>query len=175
MGSSKLVVDGTDETLVRKAEFSLSPGRCQARALEALVQWSREVYNGSLQHRREAWHRAKVPLSRFDQFKEVPSLRGICPELSRFGTRPVGGAIARVDEAFAGFYRRTKEGQVPGYPRFKSHRRFRTVMYDEPVNWALKGIQPTTSPNVTPPGQPSTSRAWARLRCRRNPSASWCA
>ena len=145
MGSSKLVVDGTDETLVRKAESSLSPGRCQARALEALVQWSREVYNGSLQHRRDAWHQAKVPLSRFDQFKEVPSLRGICPELSRFGIQPVRGAISRVDEAFAGFYRRTKEGQVPGYPRFKSHRRFRTVMYDEPVNWALKGIQPTNS------------------------------
>lgn len=30
VGSSKLVVDGTDETLVRKAEFSLSPNRRQA-------------------------------------------------------------------------------------------------------------------------------------------------
>jgi putative transposase len=143
VGSSKLVVDGTDETLVRKAEFSLSPSRCQTRALESLVQWSREVYNGSLQHRRDAWHRAKVPISRFDQFNEVPSLRDVCPELARFGIHPVRGAISRVDEAFAGFYRRSKEGQIPGYPRFKSRRRFRTVAYDEPVNWALKGIGTT--------------------------------
>ena len=145
VGSSKLVVDGTDETLVRKAEFSLSPNRCQTRALESLVQWSREVYNGSLQHRRDAWHRAKVPISRFDQFNEVPSLRDVCPELARFGIHPVRGAISRVDEAFAGFYRRSKEGQIPGYPRFKSGRRFRTVRYDEPVNWALKGIGTTKS------------------------------
>ena len=151
VGSSKLVVDGTDETLVRKAEFSLSPGRSQARALEALVEWSREIYNGSLQHRRDAWRLAKAPISRFDQFNEVPSLREVCPQVARFGHQPVRGAISRVDEAFAGFYRRTTEGQTPGYPRFKSGRRFRTVLYDEPVNWALKGIGITHSTNRTRP------------------------
>jgi putative transposase len=149
VGSSKLVVDGTDETLVRKAEFSLSPGRCQARALETLITWSREVYNGSLQHRRDAWHIARAPISRFDQFNEVPSLREVCPQVARFGNQPVRGALSRVDEAFAGFYRRSKEGQTPGYPRFKSHRRFRTVMYDEPVNWALKGMGTTNRTEPT--------------------------
>src|SRR6202034_4318458 len=112
-------VDGTDETLVRKAEFSLSPNRCQARALEALVQWSREAYNGALQHRRDAWRLAKACISRFDQYNEVASLREICPQVARFGIHPVRGAISCVDEAFAGFYRRSKEGQTPGYPRFK--------------------------------------------------------
>ena len=58
VGSSKLVVDGTDETFARKAEFSLSPGRSKTRALEALVEWSRDVYNGTLEHRREAWRRS---------------------------------------------------------------------------------------------------------------------
>jgi len=174
VGSSRLVVDGTDEILVRKAEFSLSPGRCQARALEALVDWSRDVYNGSLQHRRDAWHLAKAPISRFDQFNEVPSLREVCPQVARFGNQPVRGAISRVDEAFASFYRRTKEGQVPGYPRFKSRKRFRTVMYDEPVNWALKGIGRTkSSSRLTRPalyiqgvGQITLSRKSARQLMR---------
>jgi putative transposase len=145
VGSAKLVVDGANETLLRKAEFSLSPGRCQARALDALVEWSREVYNGSLQHRRDAWHRAKATIRRFDQFNEVPSLREVCPQVARFGQQPGRGAITRVDEAFAGFYRRTKEGHAPGFPRFKSRRRFRTVTYDEPVSWALRGIGSTNS------------------------------
>jgi hypothetical protein len=43
VGSSKQVVDGTDETLAHKAEFSLLPNRCRARALNALVDWFREV------------------------------------------------------------------------------------------------------------------------------------
>lgn len=93
VGSSKLVVDGTDENLVRKAEFALSPNRCQVRALEALVEWSRDVYNGSLQYRRDAWHRAKARITRFDQFNEVPSRRDVCPQLARFGHRPVRGAL----------------------------------------------------------------------------------
>ena len=42
--------------------------------------------------------------------------------MARFGIQPVRGAISRVDEAFAAFYRRTREGQTPGYPRFKSRR-----------------------------------------------------
>jgi putative transposase len=140
VGSSKLVVDGTDETLVRKAEISLSPGRVKARALDALVGWSRAVYNGALEHRRDAWRISKVAVSRFDQFNEVPSLRAECGEVARFGIQPARGAITRVDESFAGFFRRVGEGQTPGYPRFKSARRFRTVFYDEPTSWSLRGL-----------------------------------
>jgi putative transposase len=140
VGSAKLVVDGTDQSLTRKAEFSLSPGRSKSRVLDDLVEWSREVYNGSLQHRRDAWHMAKVSISRFDQFNEVPSLREICPQVARYGIQPARGAISRVDESFAAFFRRTKEGQTSGYPRFKARRRFRTAFYDEPSNWSLRGL-----------------------------------
>ncbi len=142
VGAAKLVVDGSDESLIRKAEFSLSPGRTKSRALEALLDWSREVYNGALQHRRDAWQVAQVSISRFDQFNEVPSLREVCPQVARFGIQPVRGAISRVDEAFAGFFRRMSDGQTPGYPRFKSRRRWRSAFYDEPTNWSLRGLAP---------------------------------
>jgi putative transposase len=140
IGSSKLIVDGTDDTLCRKAEISLSPGRSKARVLVTLGDWSREVYNGALQQRRDAWHLKKVAISRFDQFNEVPSLREGCPEVARFGNQPARGAISRADEAFAAFFRRVGDGEAPGYPRFKSPRRFRTVFYDEPVNWQLRNL-----------------------------------
>jgi putative transposase len=141
MGSSKLIVDGTDDTLCRKAEISLLPGRSKARALDKLGNWSREVYNGALQHRRDAWHLTKVTISRFDQFNEVPSLREVCPEVARFGIRPARGAISRADEAFAAYFRRVGDGETPGYPRFKSRKRFRTVFYDEPANWQLLNLE----------------------------------
>jgi putative transposase len=140
VGSSKLVVDGTDDTLCRKAEFSLSPGKVKARALVKLVEWSRQVYNGAIQHRRDAWHIRKVSISRFDQFNEVPLLREVCPEMARFGHRPVRGAISRADEAFAAFFRRVGDGQTPGYPRFKSSQRFRTAFFDDPSNWQLRNV-----------------------------------
>ena len=83
-----MIVDGTDDTLCRKAEFALLPGRSKTRALVMLGNWSREIYNGALQHRRDAWHLKKVAIRRFDQFNEVPTLREVCPEVTRFGIQP---------------------------------------------------------------------------------------
>jgi hypothetical protein len=73
VGSAKLIVDGTDATLFRKVEISLSPSRVQARALPQLLQLSRDTYNGALQHRRDAWQMTRnssqpASISRFDQF-----------------------------------------------------------------------------------------------------------
>jgi hypothetical protein len=152
VGSAKLIVDGTDTTLVRKAEISLSPARVQTRALSQLLNVSRDVYNGALQHRRDAWQMTRntshpVSISRFDQFNEVTELREVCPAIDRFGIRPARGAISRVDEAYGAFFRRVKNKETPGYPRFKSKARFRTIFYDDPQGWALRDV------TVCPPRQ----------------------
>jgi putative transposase len=140
VGSAKLVVDGTDEILVRKAEIALTPTRVQGRTLDSLLEWSRQIYNGALQHRRDAWRIAQVSLSRFDQFAELSTLRENHPQAVRFGIQPMRGALSLVDEAFAGFFRRVDEGGKAGYPRFRSRGRFRSVCYDEPKNWTLRGL-----------------------------------
>ncbi len=73
VGSAKLIVDGTDTALVRKAEIALRPSRVRARLLTQLLQLSGDIYNGALQHRRDAWHITRnaaqpTSISRFDQF-----------------------------------------------------------------------------------------------------------
>ncbi|HEY1650976.1 MAG TPA: transposase [Acidimicrobiales bacterium] len=142
VGPAKLVVDGTDTTLVRKATVALQPTRAQARALGALLGWSRDIYNGALQHRRDAWRLGRVAIRRFDQFNEIATLREDHPQATQFGIQPIRGAITRVDEAFSSFFRRVASGEVPGYPRFKSARRLATAFYDEPVSWKLRGLAP---------------------------------
>jgi putative transposase len=145
VGSSKLIVDGTDIVLTRKAEIGLDPSRVHDRSLLALGNLSRSIYNGALQHRRDAYQMTRnsahpVSISCFDQFNEIKTLREVCPGIDRFGVTPVRGAISRVDEAFSAFFRRVKNGETPGYPRFKSRARFTTIFYDEPQGWALRGI-----------------------------------
>jgi len=148
VGSAKLIVDGTDTTLVRKAEIALRPSRVRARLLSQLLQFSCDIYNGALQQRRDAWHITRnsaqpISISRFDQFNEVKELKEVCPAIGRFGITPVRGAISRVDEAFGAFFRRVKNGETPGYPRFKSRARFRTIFYDTPTGWHLRGVTPS--------------------------------
>jgi hypothetical protein len=52
VGSAKVIVDGTDTALLRKAEISLGPSRVQARSLIQLLRLSRDIYNGALQKAR---------------------------------------------------------------------------------------------------------------------------
>ncbi len=135
-----LIVDGTDEVLNRKAELALLPGRVKARRLAKLVSLSCEVYNAILEHRRKAWRMAKASVTRFEEFNEIPALRELRPDVAGFGNQFVRGAISRADEAFCSFFARVRHGQRPGYPRFKSHKRFRTAFYDEPASWALRRL-----------------------------------
>src|SRR5216683_4194524 len=91
-GPGRLVVDGTDATVVRKAEFSFSPTDRQAARLDRLVAICAEVYNAGLQHRRDAWRMAGVSVSLFDQFGEIKDLRGVRDDALVFGwMRPSPG------------------------------------------------------------------------------------
>lgn len=169
VGTSLLIVDGMDETLVRKTNISIRPTRGQARALErGLLQLSRDVYNAALQHRRDAWQIGRVSISTFDQFKEIDDeLRTICPDISRFGIQPVRSAIRRVDDAMGAFFRRVKDGQTPGYPRFKTQKRFRSAFYDEPRSWQLRRLE-SSNPALYLQGigEIDLSRSAANQLCR---------
>lgn len=74
-----------------------------------------------------------------------PFLRGVRDDVLAWGIQPLRGALRRLDEAYAAFYRRCAAGQTPGHPRFKSRRRFDTVCWDEPTSWSAEqgvlGIQ----------------------------------
>jgi putative transposase len=70
-------------------------------------------------------------------------LREDHPQVTQFGNQPIRGSISRVDEAFNAFFRRISLGEVPGYPRFKSARRFASAFYDEPTSWKLRGLTST--------------------------------
>ena len=89
---------------------------------------------------------------------EIKDLQEACPAIGRFGIAPVRGAISRVDAAFGAFFRWVKNGEDPGYPRFKSRARFRTTFYDTPTGWHLRGI---TAPPARKDGRAASEVAAA--------------
>ena len=93
-----------------------------------LLELARDANNAALEERRQAWRRDRVSVSTFDQFNQIDDeLRRARPDLARFGNQAVRSAMRRADEAMGAFFRRVADGQTPGFPRFKSPRRFRTV------------------------------------------------
>ena len=66
------------------------------------------------------------------QCKELTEIRKDDPDFAGLARRIQCGTLTRLDRAFQGFFRRLEAGENPGYPRFKSFRRWNTLEVDSP-------------------------------------------
>ena len=137
-------VAGTDGggglvTVVRAVTSPLYPTVGQTGHLNRLLGAMCDVYNAALESRRGRWAWNRESVSRFDQFNDLAGqeTREVIPGLAEFGIGPFRGALTRLDRAFAGFFRRVKKGQTPGFPRFKAKARFDSVEYPDKTGWKI--------------------------------------
>ncbi len=108
----------------RTYRYLLEPTSRQRAALGNLLFTECELYNAALEERRGAWKWERRSITFFDQSRELSELRAVRPEVLAYGVTVCRGTLKRLDRAFGAFYRRCRQGQKPGYPRFKSVRRF---------------------------------------------------
>ena len=91
------------------------------------------LYNAALEHRRWAWKMAGDTVTLAAQSRELTAVRGDDPEAAAVHRTIQIGTLRRLDRAYQAFFRRVKAGDKPGFPRFKSSRRFRTLVCDNNV------------------------------------------
>ena len=99
--------------------YRLLPERNQHRALEAILESQRQLYNAALQERIEAYRKANVTRTYFDQTRALTEWRQDDPEASGVPVNLQRATLKRLDEAYRGFFRRVKSGGKPGFPRFR--------------------------------------------------------
>jgi putative transposase len=97
-----------------------------------------ELYNAALQERRDAYRINHLSISYTAQANQLPEIKKVRPEIARIHSQVVQNALKRVESAFDGFFRRVKEGQKPGYPRFRSSFRYDSFTYPQ-SGFSLKG------------------------------------
>ena len=90
------------------------------------------LYNAALEHRRTAYKMAGAHINYHAQCKELTEIRKDDPDFAGLARRIQCGTLTRLDRAFQGFFRRLEAGENPGYPRFKSFRRWNTLEVDSP-------------------------------------------
>lgn len=112
----------------RTYKYRLYPTRNQTEALTAQLAEACRLYNAALQERRDAYTRARVSLTYYDQANQLKALRaeGACG-LANFS--PCQDVLRRVHKTFQAFFRRVQRGDTPGYPRFKSRSRFDALTF----------------------------------------------
>ena len=124
--------------ILRKAyRYRLRPTPTQARALEQVLDYCRELYNAAIQERRDAYEMAKVRIDYYEQKRELPDVKEVRPEYRDVGSQVLQDVIRRVDLAFQGFFRRVAAGDKPGYPRFKGRDRYDSFTYTQ-VGWKIE-------------------------------------
>lgn len=126
-----------EEQSVRKTfKYKLKPIAQQRRGLERVLWHCRTLYNAALEQRKTAYERCGVSLSRYGQEAELKGIRAEMSEYAGVHSHVLQDVLTRLDKAFQAFFRRIREGQTPGYPRFQGRARYNSFTYKEFGNGA---------------------------------------
>jgi len=123
--------DMSNPKVIRNYKFRIYPNKEQERIFFRWQETCRRIYNNALAQRKETWEREKQSISRTEQqvwLKENKKENGFFKEVHSQVAQEV---LFRVDRAFDGFFRRVKNGETPGYPRFKGKGHYKSITYTQ--------------------------------------------
>ena len=70
------------------------------------------------------------------QSAQLPAVKEVRPEYRDIHSQVLQDVLTRLDRAFQAFFRRKREGQTPGYPRFQGSSRYNSFTYKQFGNGA---------------------------------------
>ena len=103
----------------RTFKYRLYPNGRQREKLQATLDVCRELYNKSLQERREAWSSQRKSIHYVAQAKQFGDIKALRDDIRAAHSQVLQDVRRRTDETFESFFLRCKRGQVPGLPRFR--------------------------------------------------------
>lgn len=101
-------------------KFRLYPTVKQQEQMSRNFGCSRYVFNYFLVQRQEQYRETGKAPTRFQQDKRLTALKQELPWLKEVDSTSLQAVLRDLDFAFQNFFRRVKQGEKPGYPRFKS-------------------------------------------------------
>jgi putative transposase len=126
-----MTMPGLDSLSALTYRYRLLPTRTQHKALAAILETQRILYNAALEERILCWRATGKTRTYFDQCKALVECRRVLPEMAELPANLQRGTLQRLDQAFKGFFRRVKAGEKPGFPRFKGRGWFNSFEFAE--------------------------------------------
>ena len=112
-------------------KFRIYPTKKQIGTLEWTLRRCKELYNAALEERREAFRIGGVSVSYTMQADQLPAIKHLREEYQDIHSQVQQDVLKRLDKAMQAFFRRVKNGEKPGYPRFKSGDRYDSFTYPQ--------------------------------------------
>ncbi|HEX5006491.1 MAG TPA: transposase [Hyphomonadaceae bacterium] len=110
--------------MILSYRFRLFTTSAQEDALPAMLGAFCDLYNAGLQQRIEAYRRRGVSLRYGNQAAELKAVRAADERLAGYSFSAEQQVLRRLDKTFSAFFGRIRRGAKPGFPRFRSKRRF---------------------------------------------------
>jgi putative transposase len=117
--------------MVQTYRYRLYPTKSQYCILQRQLDICRWVYNDALAYRKNAWENEKRQVKHFETQDRLPHLKIDHPELREVHSHVLQNVTLRLELAFKSFFRRVKNGEKPGYPRFKGKGWYDSFTYTE--------------------------------------------
>ena len=130
-------------------KFRLYPTRKQLARLQETLDACRHLYNAALTERRDAYHfhvkqhpnyydesirkeqSREIGINYYSQANQLPEIKELREEYCDIHSQVLQDVLRRVQKAFDAFFRRCKNGQEPGYPRFQGKGRYDSFTYPQ--------------------------------------------
>jgi len=109
-------------------KYRIYPTKAQAEFLDAGLREACSLYNAAKQERDDAWKTCRKSINYYDQANQLKAMRAdVCLTLANFSC--CQDVLRRVYKTYRAFYARVKRGDKPGFPRYRSFRRYDSITF----------------------------------------------
>jgi putative transposase len=126
---------------VRKtSKYRLYPTKETEKKLFWTLTRCRELYNAALSERRDAYRYAGKRITYYDQQNDLPEIKAeIREEYQEIAAHVLQDVLRRLEKAYKAFFRRCKNGEKAGHPRFQGRNRYDSFTYPDGAGWKFDG------------------------------------
>lgn len=140
-------------------KYRIYPRHAAEQNLDTVLRLCQELYNAGLSERKDAYQqyqritviegsertvaatmtvgRQIRSMSFYGQKRDLVDIKELRPEYRDLPSHVLQDVLNRLDKAFAAFFRRLRDGETPGYPRFKGRTRYNSFTYPDGAGWKL--------------------------------------
>jgi putative transposase len=118
----------------RNFKNRIKPTKIQIQEFESQTEFLRLLYNAALQERRDYYKRFKKGVSYKKQSKYLPEIKQLfAEETVNMYSQVIQESLQRLDLSFKNFFRRVKNGEKSGYPRYKQYNTYSSLIYPQVI------------------------------------------
>ncbi len=124
---------------IKAYKYRISANKATAKKLQWVLDRCRELYNAALSERKDAYKYAGKSTNVYEQKRDLVEIKEVIrQEYQEIASHVLQNVLFRLDKAFKAYFRRVKNGEKPGYPRFQGKSRYDSFTYPDSAGWKVE-------------------------------------